>query len=707
MDEFQCKMINRFNTNFNWIDISKILQLYKKDNKGDKYLHPLFKNYNYCLFCGTKAKTKYFSKNLDDSHILLKEKNIGEYLLNNNIILKQIKNKKIKLAKRRFIHSSENLFNNLNQVAKDESDTELYIYNDKKIVRKNLKLHSYLSNNVSNRRMKCKDFENLEIIKRVLTNDRIYKNQKKLKKNSSKNSFYNNVNFENDSSKVKSSLFNNSSERKIIDEYSKNEKDLNLNNLEQGEVKTSVNDESINKNNWIIDIKKNFEFNRQKTKSTTKTIKIGDGGGEKFSKKSSNLNSDKEKSKINSFSSQEKDKLTNKNKILNVLKETKTLFGFGKRNSLQKGIKRNEMLNNYKYAKIKTFKENKLESKFRQKKFKKFSEKNDNCSICLGEIREKFTLLCGDFFCRNCLRTTILSAMETIINLDKLKCPSCGENFEENTVKKLLTEEEFQKYRNLMTKIIGLKNKEYTPCPYPDCPGWADENQFNHNGIIYCQYGHDFCKTCLLIIDNKELQNSKHKCFKDISVEEQKTMEFFKKNKNFRKCPNCRSMVVREGGGCNNMTCTNVWCGYEFCWICNKKYEEMHYKNILSMCFGLSETNSDERLARYSRVRFCRCLLIFILIIFIILPIIIAFFSIFEVFLYIISFVLDGSAMKNIKLKSNYAHKFFYKIVYAFFLSIGIAYIPLGYISLALFIIASPFAFIINKVRQKNDEEMD
>ena len=81
-----------------------------------------------------------------------------------------------------------------------------------------------------------------------------------------------------------------------------------------------------------------------------------------------------------------------------------------------------------------------------------FLEKNDNCSICLQEIKEKFTLICGDFFCRECIRDTIITAIKEISNLDKLHCPTCNEHIEENTIKKLLTEEEFQTYQ---TAVCG------------------------------------------------------------------------------------------------------------------------------------------------------------------------------------------------------------------------------------------------------------
>ena len=134
----------------------------------------------------------------------------------------------------------------------------------------------------------------------------------------------------------------------------------------------------------------------------------------------------------------------------------------------------------------------------------------------------------------------------------------------------------------MITKITGLinKKKDLIPCPYPDCPGSANES--NHI-IVYCQYDHTFCKKCQSVVDNSLRQkDNEHHCYEDITAAESETLEFFKENKNYRKCPNCQTMVVREGGGCNNMTCTNIWCGYEFCWICNSKYDDSHYKNPLS-----------------------------------------------------------------------------------------------------------------------------
>ena len=732
MDEFQFKMINVFNNNFKCNDFKKILKLYKKDIsfvqgfedvnfKEEKYRHPLFKNYNYCLFCGEKRKTKYYSNNIINNHMQLEEHNIGEFLEKKNIKLRDIKNKKEKIAKRRFINSYDKLLNNdkIKIIPYDASDTDLYICDEsdyfriKKLQKSEIN-NSDSSQNIFNGEKWYKIEDRSKKMKKSFSNE--YKEKIKSKK----------IEFNTEniiSPKGRSILINKSSERKnyLEDSHLFNNNKIDL-EKEQEIIKNNMNDDnnSIDKNSIIIDFSKNdyfdkkakisFKSNRKKNnKNSNILVESSNNFSHINSEVKVDIDNNREK-KISFDFEDEDDKISHKsNKLLDAFEKTKTFLGLGKKPSQKNYFNHISASNNIGEINNNGNGKNPCtkEGKLRQKKLKNYSEKNDNCSICLQEIKEKFTLTCGDFFCRYCMRNLILEGIKKIANLDKLCCPSCNDKIKEDTIKKLLTEEEFETYHKLITKIEGLKNKERIPCPYPDCPGWAEESQSSHN-ILCCINGHDFCKKCQEVVDfNGKDKNNKHKCYENISEEEHQTIQFFKKNKSFRKCPKCQSMVVREGGGCNNMTCTNIWCGYEFCWICNRKYDESHYKNPLSMCFGLSEMKDDGKLAKYSRMRFFRCMFIFILIIFIILPIILVFFSIFEAFLYIISFVLDGSAMKNIKLKSVYAHKIFYKLVYGFFIAIGLAYIPIGYLSLVLFALAAPIICIINNVREKNDEELE
>ena len=715
MEEYNCEMINIFNKNFETTDFKNIIRLYKKDisiiqypeennfKQECKYLHPLFKNYNYCFFCEQKETTKY-TKNLNRIHIPLKTKTIGEFLFENKIKLRPINNHQLKLAKRRFIKSCDiYLKNKINKnIEYSNSDTELCVNNENNNNDGNIN-----KDNISNNYNKGNNIYNINI------------NKKRKKNKNSINNFVDKIyspfygknnNKINNKQKNRNDLITSNKEDKKSNSIDINTEEIKTNyNMEDSE-KNNINNSNINNNKpseEMIEIKDN---NKLRSKMQTPTFvnidkKAKDNTKEEDMQSSSNINSDfkisisekdkKEENESKSSLDIIKDEESPKNHQVfdDFVIQTKKFFGFGKPNNKIRDGRRtlsghvsrglNNKKNNINYA-------------------------ENNCSICFQEIKEKFTLICGDFFCTDCIRQTVLTAIKEISNLDKLSCPTCKEPIEANTIKKLLTEEEFNKYNYLITKIQGYRNEDYIPCPYPDCPDFAQESQFSTN-IVICQNGHTFCKKCLELIDKniKDIKEKEHTCFENMTLEEQKTLEFFKKNKNFRKCPKCKNEVVREGGECNNMTCTNIWCGYEFCWICNGKYEESHYKNPISMCFGLGEMDKDKKLLKYSRIRLFRCILIFLLIIFVILPVVVTFCSIFAAGIFIIAFVLDGSAMKNIQLKSPFNHKLFYKIVYAFFISISVALIPLGYLGLAGIAVILPIYCIYTKIKKKDGEEME
>ena len=273
MEDYQYEMINLFNKNFKSNDVKKILKIYKKDIslieyfkdinlKEEKFQHPLFLNFNYCLLCGEKRKTKYYSQNVISSHMELEDKNLGQYLLNNNIKIRQIKNKIEKIAKRRFIHSykNSNSKNSLDNIAYCDTDTELYIYKKRQI--KNCKTNNTnMKNNIKT------NFDEIQKLKKSLI-DKDYKegtNKKNLKQ--FKNIYDDIDNYNDIVSPKKSTLISKSSERKInLDDSINIKKRLNI---DEEEIKTDTNNEndfSAIKNNFIIDIKQNDEYISKKFK---------------------------------------------------------------------------------------------------------------------------------------------------------------------------------------------------------------------------------------------------------------------------------------------------------------------------------------------------------------------------------------------------------------------------------------------------------
>ena len=345
-------------------------------------------------------------------------------------------------------------------------------------------------------------------------------------------------------------------------------------------------------------------------------------------------------------------------------------------------------------------KEGKEKQKLANKHNENYELKNEECSICLGEIQEKFTLICGDFFCRECISKAVKNCLKDITKFDKMICPLCQEIIEEDTLKKLLSEEEFDFYQKTTLKIKGIQDKNLIPCPYPDCEGFAEKSSGNKNNIFCCQNNHAFCGKCKECVHLHFLKNGKkHKCAFKYNI----NIRYLNSQKNIKKCPNCDSWVIKEQKGCNNMTCPNIWCKFEFCWICKKPYDDSHYKNPLSMCFGLSSRDNENYFTREKSIRLIRCIIIFLLLIFIVLPIVIILFPIIEMSLYIIIFVLDGSSLRYIKFKSPNSRRAVYKLTIIIYFLLSLALFPVGYMSLIGIILCIPYFCIMKANRNADD----
>jgi hypothetical protein len=293
--------------------------------------------------------------------------------------------------------------------------------------------------------------------------------------------------------------------------------------------------------------------------------------------------------------------------------------------------------------------------------------------------------------------------LKNIAEFDKIKCPLCNEPIEENTLKRLLNEEEFEFYEKIKMRIEGLKNKNLIPCPFPDCEGFANKAIEHKDSIFVCQNNHYFCHKCMEAVDPKKLFTKKKHICKNKYPETMKYFKMKKKRNIIKKCPNCDCWVQKEQTSCNNVICSNIWCNLEFCWICRKPYDEFHYKNPISMCFGLASIDSKNYFSKNKRMRFLRCIVIFLVLIFIILPFCLIFFSFIEIMIYLFVFLIEKSGIRNVKLKTEFTHKFFYRLMLLFYFMLSIALIPLGHSSLILLIVILPFIFLMKKLKNSDD----
>ena len=588
--------IEFFNSNFECDNEEQILDLYKVNKTTEnndailkkiikeKYCHPLFLNYNYCLFCLERRKTKYNQKNLDDMHNNANIKTICDFLEKEQINLLIPKNKNEKLSKRRFIHSYEPVIKKSIENKQDyDSDTDLYIDKCNVNNEKNNEINYF----------------------------------KKMKSNTKSNKFSSSKQMR----KVKLTTSKRLSSNYEIDSPFEKEKKNNKNNVE-----------ILNINNSII-----------KKDGNIKTTKTFWDKNKSYSKKNVLFRSVNVLRKSKQEDS-EKALFSSDRKSFDSNKPFTSVFGFIT-NYFYNNNKDDEIRNSF-------GKNDDIDASFQ------FFEKNEKCGICLDVIKDKFTLICGDFFCRKCIVDLLEDAIDNINKFDNIECPRCHESISESTIKFLLNNEYLNKYNKIKTRIEGLKNKNYIPCPHPDCEGFALKEQIK-NGILECQNKHKICNKCLEEISSKQ---KIHSCKENYS----ETINFLENNKNIRKCPQCKSWVQREPGGCNFFSCGNIWCKYKFCWICGNEYEPSHYRNPLSMCFGLIDSDYKGKMIESLRMRRIRCILIALLLI-ILLPIICIGFSFFLIGFFVFVIQFDGKELRNVNFHSKPAHKAFY-IFYLFFL---------------------------------------
>ena len=233
---------------------------------------------------------------------------------------------------------------------------------------------------------------------------------------------------------------------------------------------------------------------------------------------------------------------------------------------------------------------NRIESSYLNSK-NKYSyynyDKPKECGICGDTIESqdayKVKLSCNHYFCLDCWENYLKEKINNL-NVAKISCMQhgCSVVLTELFIKKILNtnDELVKKYEKFLKKQkLLMSNKNIKFCPFPDCDGYAEKKDKN-NKYVKCNFDHEFCFECL----NKP--HGTQKCEELIDKE----FEEWKKHKIVKRCPNCQ-MWTEKNEGCNHMTC--VECKFQWCWLCQKKYEYGHYN--YGSCKGLQfEKEQDE-----------------------------------------------------------------------------------------------------------------
>ena len=200
------------------------------------------------------------------------------------------------------------------------------------------------------------------------------------------------------------------------------------------------------------------------------------------------------------------------------------------------------------------------------------------CKICEGDLspeeQNNNTLSCQHFFCDDCwyeqLKQKITDNQVMEMTCANFKCQvKLTEQFIYSHLrgdKKL--EQKYEDFK-IKSSIANDPNKKF--CPTPNCKSFLKKEL--DNKFVSCQNGHQWCYECL---------KAWHK---DSTCEEiqDKDFQIWSKGKILKRCPNCK-IYTEKNEGCNHMTCTE--CKYQWCWLCEGKYEYGHYGDS-GPCKGL------------------------------------------------------------------------------------------------------------------------
>ena len=197
-------------------------------------------------------------------------------------------------------------------------------------------------------------------------------------------------------------------------------------------------------------------------------------------------------------------------------------------------------------------------------------KKEEECPICSNLFfqSENNTLeKCGHSFCDNCwFQFLSIKIKENKLTFIKCLDYECQEKLSDKFIINLLKSNknlinQFNNYK-FELDIINNPNKKF--CPYPQCNSYAELKNITEKNVK-CLNNHEFCFLCLE-------KPHKGKPCKDIL---DKSMEEFSKNNFIKKCPHC-GIIIEKSEGCNHITCSK--CNYQWCWLCNEKYTEEHFR---------------------------------------------------------------------------------------------------------------------------------
>ncbi|KAI0085624.1 RWD-domain-containing protein [Irpex rosettiformis] len=258
----------------------------------------------------------------------------------------------------------------------------------------------------------------------------------------------------------------------------------------------------------------------------------------------------------------------------------------------------------------------------------RFSETSYSCEICLTSIKGArcLRLACSHVFCRSCLedfwKLCIKEGDVAHVGCPDPACVKEAREASEEEVRRVVTEEEVQRWRWLRQKRLFEKDPTMVHCPVPFCqspvsrPPNVDEDSPWERLRTCSECGYSFCAYCRRAwhgtINECTMSSTETFVMEYVQLPEgsagRELLERRYGRKNLRRlvaeyeenqankkymdestmaCPGCR-VKVEKSVGCNHMTCAK--CGQHFCYRCGVKLRRLnpylHFSTPGLPCFS-------------------------------------------------------------------------------------------------------------------------
>lgn len=204
------------------------------------------------------------------------------------------------------------------------------------------------------------------------------------------------------------------------------------------------------------------------------------------------------------------------------------------------------------------------------------------CPLCLAELSpDEFCELqtCKHRACVPCFQQYL--RVEITESRVAISCPQCSEPMHPNEIRNVLDNSIlFKKYEDFMVRRVLSGDPDTRWCPAPDCSFAVIASECASCPKLKCERpGCDsyFCYHCKAewhpnqTCDAARAQRSPNIRSSSIAYSQDS-----QHRDDIKPCPRCQVLIVKmDDGSCNHMMC--AVCGAEFCWLCMKEINDLHF----------------------------------------------------------------------------------------------------------------------------------